>query len=354
MNLDDIQIIKLEKGFKESESFLDYYSYRRPAWQELDPENPIFIFADFKNEWMANDSETYETLMYALKHEGNFVENFWISGVKKDCKDAPQTEKDSGYFQCFVPIELRRQGIGTLQLKKISNLAKEWGFIKLFCIQCEKEPAKEFCRHFGAVMTARDTRRKFHLKDAIWEKIEYYAKPTAKNSDFTTEFSIEYPQERKLEFMRLLASLACEFSRFDNDEPWEEDFLVKGMIEDEGKYVDKMINIYTIAKDIDGRYAGVTEVSIENISPEFAYQGITGIAKEFRGNGLGLRLKAEMALYIRDNYPKVEIISTITSNENKWMIGINEVIGYKVYKQVEKYRFDVAELLNILGENNEY
>lgn len=353
MNLDEIQTIKLEKDFKESESFLDYYNYRRPAWEELDPEKPTLSFEDFKNEWMAYEDDTYETLIYALKHKGKFVGNFWLSGVKKDCKDAPQTEKDNGYFQCFVPIELRRQGIGTLQLKKVANLAKEWGFKKLFCIQCEKKPAKEFCKHFGAVMTARDTRRKFHLKDAVWDKIETYAKPTSKNSDFTTEFSIEYPQKRKLELMRLLASLACEFSRFDNDDPWDEDFLVKGMIEDEGKLIGKEINIFAIAKDVDDRFAGVTEVSIENITPEFAYQGITGVAKEHRGNGLGLRLKAEMALHIRNNYPKVEKISTTTSNENKWMIDINEAMGYKVYKQVEKYRFDVAELANLLGEDHE-
>lgn len=353
MNLDEIQIIKLEKDFKESESFLDYYNYRRLAWEELDPENPIFSFEDFKNEWMAHDSDTYEILTYALKHESSFVGNFWVNGIKKDCKDAPQTEKDNGYFQCFVPKELRRQGIGTLQLKKVANLAKEWGFKKLFCIQCEKEPSKEFCKHFGAVMTARDTRRKFHLKDALRDKIEDYAKPTVKNSDFTTEFILGYPQERKVEFMRFLASLFCEFSQFDNEESWDEDFLVKGMQEDEGKRIGKGINIYAIAKDAEGRFAGVTEVSIENISPEFAYQGITGVARDFRGNGLGLRLKAEMALHIRDNYPKVEKITTITSNENKWMIDINEAIGYKVYKQVEKYRFYVAKLLNKLGENNE-
>lgn len=353
MDLDKIEIIELGKDFKESVSFIDYYDYRRPAWEELDPENPTLSFEDFKNEWMANDSETYETFMYALKHEGNFIGNFWLNGIKKNCTDAPQAEKGVGYFQCFVPKELRRQGIATMQLKKVANLARDWGFKKINCTWCEQEAAKEFCRHFSGVMVSKDTRRKFNLKDANWDNIKTFACHTDKNSDFTTEFAIGYPQDRKLEFMSFLASFANEFSRFENDEPWDEDFLVKGMQEDEGKRDGKEINIFAIAKDGAGRFAGVTEVTIENISPEFAYQGITGVAKNFRGNGLGLRLKAEMALHIRDNYPAVEKISTITSNENKWMIVINEAMGYKLYKQVERYCFNVGDLAKRMGANNE-
>lgn len=353
MNLDDIQTIKLEKDFKDSERFLDYYNFMRKAWEELDPENAETSFENFRNEWMAYENDNYVSLAYALRYKDRFIGDFWLKGVKQSCSEATQAEKENAFFQCFVQKELRRQGIGKMQLKKVVNLANDLGFKNINFTWCDKEPVKEFCRHFDGILRAKDIKRVFIVKDAVWDKITYFAKPSIRNPEFTIEFMLGYPQEGREDFVRFYSSFLCEYSSFANDESWDLDFVTKEILGGIEKIPHTETRIFAIAKNQEGRFAGITRIDIDNASPNKGFQQITGVAKDFRGNGLGLRLKAEMALYIRDNFPKVEKITTTTSNENKWMIAINEAMGFKITSQKEQYRFDVAKLLKKLGEYNE-
>lgn len=349
MNLENIKIIKLDREFKESTLFDDFYNYRRQSWAELDPDKTNLGLEDYRNIFLEDDNKVYETKFYGCLYDGKFVGNLWLNSIRQEY-DAPAVEKETGFFQCYVAKEQRRKGIGTALLKKVTECAKEWGIKKLKCGGCSFEPAKDFCRHFGGVSISKDIERRFHFKDTPLDLVESFSKPTDKNSDFTIEFSNGIPQNRKDEFIRLLASLYAEACDFMEDSPHDVDFYIKEIKEEEkNANPGKEIQIKATARTKEGEIVGLTNISIEKLLPNIAYQAITGVRKDFRGRGLALRLKAEMALHIRNNYPQVECITTYTNSENKWMAQINERMGFKIHEQSEMFAFDVEELGKKLG-----
>jgi hypothetical protein len=51
-----------------------------------------------------------------------------------------------------------------------------------------------------------------------------------------------------------------------------------------------------------------------------------------------------MAFHIKDNYPKVEFISTGNAESNEAMLSINRRMGFKKHKGAEVYKLDIGEL----------
>ncbi len=76
----------------------------------------------------------------------------------------------------------------------------------------------------------------------------------------------------------------------------------------------------------------------------FLLRKLTGVKEDYRGKGLGKWLKAEMALYIKENYPKIKYISTGNANENAPMLAINKQMGFKFHKEGSAIKFDIEEL----------
>lgn len=61
-----------------------------------------------------------------------------------------------------------------------------------------------------------------------------------------------------------------------------------------------------------------------------AYQGITIVDKDHRGHRLGLLLKLENLLLLRENFPHIRAIWTDNADVNAPMIGINVALGYEI------------------------
>lgn len=88
---------------------------------------------------------------------------------------------------------------------------------------------------------------------------------------------------------------------------------------------------YTIiARHRDGRPAGVTMVSVHELSPSIAAQEDTSVVREHRGHRLGLRLKVAMADWLREERPEVIATDTWNAPDNHHMIAINELLGCRV------------------------
>ncbi len=80
--------------------------------------------------------------------------------------------------------------------------------------------------------------------------------------------------------------------------------------------------------------------------------GLTGVHKNYRGNGFGRYLKAKMFFHLLKKYPNFNMITTDTMPWNKYMYKINEEFGFKPYKKGAKYRFTTKFLENYLHINN--
>ena len=79
-----------------------------------------------------------------------------------------------------------------------------------------------------------------------------------------------------------------------------------------------------------GELAGHTVVAVSDERPENAEQHDTAVVQAHRGHRLGLLLKADMLDWLAETQPQVTSIETWNAESNDQMIGVNEVLGYRV------------------------
>ena len=79
-----------------------------------------------------------------------------------------------------------------------------------------------------------------------------------------------------------------------------------------------------------GQLAGHTVVVVDGERPEWAEQHDTSVVGAHRGHRLGLLLKCDMLLWLRETQPGLDHIDTWNAESNDHMIGVNEALGYQV------------------------
>ena len=78
--------------------------------------------------------------------------------------------------------------------------------------------------------------------------------------------------------------------------------------------------------------------------PDLLQQGDTGVFPEFRGNGLGKWLKAEMALRIMAERAEVTRIRTENASANAPMLAINHAMGFTLHHTNTIWQIDPDKL----------
>jgi len=79
-----------------------------------------------------------------------------------------------------------------------------------------------------------------------------------------------------------------------------------------------------------GEPAGISFVCVDEFAPSIAHQEDTSVVRRHRGHRLGLRLKLEMADWLRVERPEVVATDTWNASGNHHMIAVNERLGLRV------------------------
>ncbi|WP_344656791.1 GNAT family N-acetyltransferase [Catenulispora subtropica] len=90
----------------------------------------------------------------------------------------------------------------------------------------------------------------------------------------------------------------------------------------------------------DGEMAGMHEMFVV---PGFRMGdvGNTAVPAKFRGHGLGLRLKADLALRLLASEPELDVVSTWNDAGNGPMLRVNEAMGYEKAEAWSNWQFDL-------------
>jgi GNAT superfamily N-acetyltransferase len=86
-----------------------------------------------------------------------------------------------------------------------------------------------------------------------------------------------------------------------------------------------------------GEMAAFTEVGIIPEQPSWGWQQLTAVIRTHRGHRLGLLVKTEMLALLAAAEPQLERIATGNAAPNKYMIAVNEQLGYQVVEP--RWRF---------------
>ena len=95
------------------------------------------------------------------------------------------------------------------------------------------------------------------------------------------------------------------------------------------------------ALDPKGNVAGFNLLMAFPDEPGFIEVWDTGVTREHRGHGLGLRLKAAAALWVLEDRPDARWVHTFNNDENEWMLAVNRTLGYRPAVNFLGYEFAV-------------
>ena len=266
------------------------------------------------------------------------------------------SEKTSDYEAnkhiCNMNIRIHhdywRQGIGTEILKQITAEAVKRK-ISIMEMSADSENGRAFLKNFGAESTIEYAENRLNMQEVDWELMQKWVDDgPVRAKDVTIKSFTEIPEEIIEEFAEM-------YNEALNMQPLGEtetraNLDRKILRKRENRHKEIGIRSYTsISKEKDGRISGLTEILYDSREQHIVHQELTGVRPEFRGRGLGKWLKAQMAFYIKETYPEVELIQTGNAESNAPMMSINERMGFKKNKTGEGYKIKVEELSKKLG-----
>jgi mycothiol synthase len=98
-----------------------------------------------------------------------------------------------------------------------------------------------------------------------------------------------------------------------------------------------------------GEIAGLTLVLVPREPNGRAYQDDTTVARQHRGHGLGLWMKADMTLRLLAEHPELRDVITGNADDNSHMRRINTVLGFTVTQVSEERQAPVDDVAKLIG-----
>jgi hypothetical protein len=94
--------------------------------------------------------------------------------------------------------------------------------------------------------------------------------------------------------------------------------------------------------DQTGELAGLTQLGVDPMQPEWGFQELTAVTRAHRGHRLGLLVKVTMLDLLAGREPELERILTDNADANSHMIDIFADLGFRVLDQWQGWQLDVA------------
>ncbi len=232
----------------------------------------------------------------------------------------------------FVHPDHRRQGHGSDLLAHLMQLARERGSRSFGMDGWELPGVEEFAGRHGFRRGNRVVHRVQHLGQlpaGLVEEVRDEALPHAKDYEL-----IRLDAPSPAELMPALAELTAAI----NDAPIgeldlePENFPAERILGYERTQLTRGNRLHRLVarEKSTGRLAGHTIMAVSAEEPQYGDQHDTSVLREHRGHRLGLLLKAEMLLWLREVEPQVERIDTWNDEGNDHMIEVNERLCYRV------------------------
>lgn len=262
--------------------------------------------------------------------------------------------KNAATFGIIVRRSHRRRGVATSMLRHVLETADHFHRSELRAYHNERCPAAEcFLNEIGADKTSSSSWNQLDLEEVEDELISEWLKLQSPDVQTVrlTIWDDHYPEDSLEEI--------CEFYQTVTDlqrkEDGEEDSDVK-ITEEAFRQADKSAlsggtkRLLLHAEDMEsGRLIGLTEVSWNPSRPAILKQGYTAVLPDYRGNGIGRRLKAEMIRRIRETIPEAKVVRTGNDDRRKAMLRINSQLGFRHHMTQYGWELEVEVLRSYLS-----
>jgi GNAT superfamily N-acetyltransferase len=231
-----------------------------------------------------------------------------------------------------VHPEHRRRGHGTQMLEELVKEVRARGRTSIGIDGWDDEGARGFAARHGLERKSAAIERRQQLAELDWVTIE---RLHAEASAAATAYEIVRREGRTPDDeLEQLAEMASAINDAPTDDLDIEDelFSADRMRAYETSQLARGQRMFrTFARHRDtGEQAGHSVVLVDGERTHLAHQHDTSVVRSHRGHRLGLLLKTDMNLWLREVQPQIAEISTWNAESNDHMIGVNEAIGYRI------------------------
>ncbi|HEV7656755.1 MAG TPA: GNAT family N-acetyltransferase [Mycobacteriales bacterium] len=250
-----------------------------------------------------------------------------------------------GLLGLRVHPDHRRRGAGTALLRDVVGVMAELGRPVLLTEFDAGGPGDGFATAFGFRLVQTDRLSLLRLSDVDWADLEVTA--AAKHPGYRIEaWTGSAPDE-------LIAGYAAAKSAM-NDAPRDDadfgDFLYTPesiRADEEMLAVLGESRVVVAVHEETGAVAAFTEILGRRSYR--ADQEDTAVVPAHRGSGLGLWIKSDMLLRLRAERPDVTEVITGNAATNRYMLAINDRLGFHPWIEIHGWQADVAALTARLG-----
>jgi len=297
-----------------------------------DPDSPPLSLPVFRH-WLTRgwESEPSETWVAVDEATGETLGWYRI-----ELPDLENTHRSFGSLT--VRPASRRRGVGSALLRHEVERATANGRTALRGSALVGSAGDAFARQAGAEASLVDARRVQDLRKippGLVASLRETAAGAAAGYSLVS-WTGPTPEEH-------LARVAAGFNAM-NDAPHspdrEDDIWDAQRVRDRADAAlrEGCLRGYSVAAiaEATGEMAGLTQVFDDPEYPEWGHQGLTAVIRQHRGHRLGLLIKAAMLEWLATEEPKLERIATDNAAVNKYMIAVNEALGYELVKPDEQ------------------
>jgi GNAT superfamily N-acetyltransferase len=231
-----------------------------------------------------------------------------------------------------VHADRRRRGHGTAMLHALVDETRARGRTSIGIDGWDDESTRGFAERHGFDEKSAAIQRRQLPAELDWAEIErLHKEASAAGSAYDLVRREGRTPDAELEELAVMAS-AINDAPTDDLDIEDEVFSADRMRAYESAQLGRGHRMFrTFARHRDtGELAGHSVVVVDGERPQYAEQHDTSVVAAHRGHRLGLLLKTDMNLWLRDEQPQISEISTWNAESNDFMIGVNEAIGYRI------------------------
>ncbi|HWJ52967.1 MAG TPA: GNAT family N-acetyltransferase [Propionibacteriaceae bacterium] len=247
------------------------------------------------------------------------------------------------WLRLVVHPDHRRRGYGSAIMAEVLRMAEQAGRSILWVEAIEEDAgARKFCERFGFGYASHDARRRQRLADVDQDAVQrLWAEAQAAAVDYRLERLLPPVAEETLQEM-------IEVTAAINDAPMgqltfeDEVFDLQRMRDVEAAREGRGDQSYrVIARHREtGEIGGHTNVVISPHRRNLGFQADTAVARSHRGHRLGLLVKIDMMHWLAEAEPQLEVVETWNNADNRFMINVNEAIGYRLSQVYATYELN--------------
>ncbi|MDH5401487.1 MAG: hypothetical protein OEY49_03260 [Candidatus Heimdallarchaeota archaeon] len=341
----DYKLVEIDPKNLNEFNWEGFHNLRRILHDEVTPDDPIQSDEVAEHNLRIQlKSPEFDVFLFEIYSSSNDFIGFCYYGWFKESSASYENNKSLGTCDITLLSNFRRFGIGTSILKRFYTELKSNQ--KEIIMGGSIYPASvKFVESFGGIMGLAGSVNRLTISDLDSSLIDKWildGEATSPDSKFHV-FN-EIPEE----YIERVADIMTETLHqipMDDLEVGQMIFTPETIRQREAeiKLMNK-ISLTGIFEESNGQLSGFSNLGYSLDLPEMVKQGLTSVREEYRGKGLGKRIKAIMIKELLKINKSVKFIDTDNANSNAPMLAINERMGFRKYKETYQFQIKLDEL----------